>query len=155
MGFLVNGLEKRKAKIVATAMPHLEPGETFVVAAIVQSEKQENRMAWHGSTPWVQFLLLATDRNLHLFGISPLKNEVTAHLDRIPLATAQVRLDRDHLLVGPARLAPLTVEPRLPEIAAWVQRHQAMVAPPPAPSPPPPPHGFAPPPPAPPPAPGR
>src|SRR5215213_2884526 len=139
MGWLVNGLEKRKAKIVATAMPYLEAGETFGVAAIVQTEKQQAQTL-SGKTPWTQFLLVATDRSLHLFGISPIKNEVTQHMDRIPIATAQVAMAGDSIVVGPAYLAPLTVEPRLPEVAAWVQQRQApaaAAAPPPPPPPPP------------------
>lgn len=154
MGFAVNALEKRKAKLVASAGPYLPPDEIVGVCVIVQTYKQQAQ-AMMGATPWVQMLLMATDRNVHLFALSPLKNEVTAHLDTIPIATAGVAMDHGSVKVGPAYLAPIgPAEKRVPEFVAWVQQRQAPAAAPPPPAPAAQPQAVAPPPPAPPPAPG-
>jgi hypothetical protein len=123
MGLFGNMYDKRKAKIDASAQPFLGGGEVAGVTAICQSEKQAMEAVF-GKKGYEQYLVAATDENLYIFPISPLKNEVFG--DRVearPIGSLEARMDGRRGIIGEFRLAPLRVDAEIQDLVAFVQQH--------------------------------
>jgi hypothetical protein len=113
--------EKRKATIAASAEPFM--GEVAGVTAIVQSERQAMEQMF-GRQAYEQFLVTATDRNLYMFAISPIKNHVFGEsVQTRPLAGLEARMEGRRAVVGDLKLAPLRVDAELVELVAFVNDH--------------------------------
>jgi hypothetical protein len=126
MGLFGNMYDKRKAKIDASAEPFLGEGEVAGVTAICQSEQQAMRAVFGGKA-YEQYLVAATDENLYVFPISPIKNEVFGdRMESRPIGSLDARMDGRRGVIGEFHLAPLRVDEEIEELVTFVQqRHRA------------------------------
>jgi hypothetical protein len=125
MGLFGNMYDKRKAKIDASAQPFLGAGEVAGASAICQPEKQAMR-ALFGGKHYEQYLVTATDENLYVFPISPIKNEVFGdHVETRPIGPLDAEMDGRRGVIGDFHLAPLRVAQEIEDLVAFVQQHHA------------------------------
>ena len=101
MGIFSKALQKRKDKLITHAAPQMEPGETVTAMAICEPAKGAGMRLLTGRISWQQAGLMATDRNLYVFPLHPLKGgEVLECMLKQPLDTSDIRYEHSSVVVG-------------------------------------------------------
>lgn len=101
MGIFAKALQKRKDKLVTHAASQMEPGETVNAMAICEPAKGAGMRLLTGRVSWQQAGIMATDRNLYVFPLHPLKGgEVLGCVLKQPLAESDLRYEYSSIVVG-------------------------------------------------------
>jgi len=110
MGIFDKLIQKRKDKLVLHAASQMEPGETVRATAICQPAKGA-AMRWvTGRQSWKQAGLMATNRNLYVFPLNPMKQEVFECALKQPIASSDLRYESRQILVGDYAFMPVAAE---------------------------------------------
>ena len=111
MGIFSKAVQKRKDKLIAHAAPQMEPGETVHAMVLCQPAAGGAARLLRGKISWDQAGLMATERNLYVFPLHPLKGgEVMECALKQPTATSDLRCEGPHLLVGDYQFVTLAAE---------------------------------------------
>jgi hypothetical protein len=116
MGIFKKAIQKRKDGLVRHAASQMEPGETVTAMAICQPAAGGAMRLMTGRDSVQQAALMATDRNLYLFPLHPLKQEVLECALKQPIATSDLRYEKPHILVGEYQLVPTTWEKKARDV---------------------------------------
>ena len=100
MGIFSRALQKRKDRLVQHAAAQMEPGETVHAMAICEPAAGGAMRLITGRVSWQQAGLMATDRNLYVFPLHPLKGEVLECALKQPIDASDLRCEGPHVVVG-------------------------------------------------------
>lgn len=119
MGIFDKLLQKRKDKLIKHAASQMEPGETVKAMAICEPAKGavgRLLVGYRSSSGRKQVGLMATDRNLYVFPLHPLKQEVFDCALKQTIATSDLRYEKPNILVGEYAFVTAAAEKRAEEV---------------------------------------
>jgi hypothetical protein len=126
MGIFGKAFQKRKDKLALHASAQMEPGETVHAVAICQPAAGGAMRLISGRDSWQQAGLMATDRNLYVFPLHPLKGgEVLECILKQANGDSDLRCEGPNVVVGEYQFVTVASEKKARDAVAALLRPTA------------------------------